>query len=345
MTALATSSSVLALCAAGPGNHAAGERLRRALEAVRDWDLLVRDAEWHGLDALLLERARDHAVELPSEAATRLRSRAMQHAHAASVRAAAVTGVLDAFDAARIPVLLLKGAALAHLVYPAPRLRPMRDVDLLVAPQDADRAWTLVRERGFSLFGLHPGAGHHHLHALAAAIDGVTITIEIHTTPLAPAPLVAPLPYADAVSRARSFSYDGREARTLAPEDMLWHVYAHAFVVDSLHSDARLIALADLVLATEAWAAELDWPRLRSRYPRLVRALARIGGVVPWSPRVADRVYSFAPGAADDWRFDVSYGVDGPVRRVWSRLVVHPATVTLWAVDVARRRYLWHGHT
>jgi hypothetical protein len=268
----------------------------------------------------------------------------VQHAHATSVRTGVVTAALGAWDAAGIPVMLLKGAALAHLVYPAPRLRPMRDVDVLVAPEHAGRAWTLLRDRGFSPFGRHPGRGHHHLHALAATIDGVTVTIEIHTTPLAPTPLLTPLSYADAVSRSRAFDHGGRDVRTLAPEDMLWQVYAHGFVVDQLHSDVRLIALADLVLAAEAWAEEMDWSGLRSRYPRLLRALARIGGVVPWSPRASNRIYSSAPDATGDWRFDVRYGVDGPLRRAWSRLIVHPATVALWAAGVARRRYL-SGHT
>jgi hypothetical protein len=39
--------------------------------------------------------------------------------------------LLPAFAAAQIPVLLLKGAALAHTLYPAPGLRPMVDLDLL----------------------------------------------------------------------------------------------------------------------------------------------------------------------------------------------------------------------
>ena len=43
---------------------------------------------------------------------------------------------------AGVPFLVLKGAALAHLVYGDPRLRPMRDVDLLIRKADGRRRST-----------------------------------------------------------------------------------------------------------------------------------------------------------------------------------------------------------
>ncbi|MCU0223573.1 MAG: nucleotidyltransferase family protein [Acidobacteria bacterium] len=54
-----------------------------------------------------------------------------------------------ALDAAGIPFVALKGAALGAAHYPAPALRPMTDVDLLVAPGDKDRALTALAAAGF----------------------------------------------------------------------------------------------------------------------------------------------------------------------------------------------------
>lgn len=44
--------------------------------------------------------------------------------------------------------LVLKGAAMAHLVYPQPVLRPMRDLDLLVRAEEVYRAYALLPEIG-----------------------------------------------------------------------------------------------------------------------------------------------------------------------------------------------------
>ncbi len=49
----------------------------------------------------------------------------------------------------QIPVVLLKGADLAHSIYPNPALRPMSDLDLLVNEKDFKSALKLVNESGF----------------------------------------------------------------------------------------------------------------------------------------------------------------------------------------------------
>ena len=66
-------------------------------------------------------------------------------------------GLAVAREAARISYLLteagiahcfLKGLALAHLAYPLPGLRPMRDLDILIAPTELARAHTLLVSKG-----------------------------------------------------------------------------------------------------------------------------------------------------------------------------------------------------
>jgi hypothetical protein len=361
MISCETSFRVLSLCAARPADRAIGDRLRTALAGVRDWEALLLDAEEHGLEPLLLEHADAHGIALPPETETRLKVRCLQHAHAAAARSRAIVGVLDAFDAAGIPVLTLKGAALAHLVYPSPLLRPMCDVDLLVPPHLADGARSLLLSEGFSPYGKATSPGYHHLQPLAADVEGAKVTIEIHTALLRAAPFVAPLRYAGLAARSQTFTIGGRSVQTLGREDMLWHVYAHAFVINVLRPGIRLISIADIIAVTEAWAELVDWDRLQRMYPRLVRALPRIGQIVPWSPRVERRLgppLSREPVSPrgvssstawrdalssriwwpDPWWFDVRYGVDATPRRLWHRLVTHPACVALAAAETAWRR-------
>jgi hypothetical protein len=40
------------------------------------------------------------------------------------------------------------------------------------------------------------------------------------------------------------------------------------------------------------------------------------------------------------WWFDARYGVDGPVRRSWHRVIVHPATVLVSALDLGWWKYV-----
>src|SRR4051812_26165067 len=51
-----------------------------------------------------------------------------------------LSAVLWTFQDAGVPVILLKGAHLAELVYGSPALRPMVDLDLLVRETDLVRA-------------------------------------------------------------------------------------------------------------------------------------------------------------------------------------------------------------
>jgi hypothetical protein len=270
--------------------------------------------------------------------------------------------VLDALEAAGIAALILKGAALAHLVYPFPFLRPMRDLDLLVPADHADRAWRRLLASGFSPAGPHPGPRHHHLQPLATSLDGVTVFVEVHKRLLGAIPFVSPVGYENLAARSQTFNCGARPARTLSREDILWHVYAHAFAIDVLRPDVRLISVADLVAAMEAWVDVLDWDRLQRKYPRLVRALPHIGQIAPWSlvveqhvgsrPRHAVTAYgTLSPRLWRNalspriwwplpWWFDVRYGVDGPVRRFWHRVITHPATVVLSALDLAWWKYL-----
>jgi hypothetical protein len=66
-------------------------------------------------------------------------------AHAVRVIAQAVAQV-------NVPVMLVKGAALARTVYPKPWLRPMNDIDLLVMEEDRLRVLEALESSGCEVF-------------------------------------------------------------------------------------------------------------------------------------------------------------------------------------------------
>jgi len=66
------------------------------------------------------------------------------------IRAAELRDVLAALAQAGLPVLLLKGAALAYTLYPEPHLRNRCDTDLLLPDRDAvEQAWRVFQTLGY----------------------------------------------------------------------------------------------------------------------------------------------------------------------------------------------------
>ena len=158
---------LLALCARWPGHPGQYAQLRRHAQAGPDWDAVPIYAEAHGLVPLLYAHLQAAGVTLPPHAKQQLQGYYVQHAHATRVRAQVLADILERFKAAEIDVLILKGAAIAHLIYPQSVLRPMRDIDILVRAADVYRAYALLPEIGFiPPPGAHHGLGpdHHHLH-------------------------------------------------------------------------------------------------------------------------------------------------------------------------------------
>jgi hypothetical protein len=347
----------LSLCAQRLGSASVAQRLPSALAAVRSFDELAIAAEQHGMEPLVLAHVERTGLAIPDGLRARLLARRTQHAHAGAVRTRVVADVTCAMVQAGVPFLVLKGAALAHLVYSDPRLRPMRDVDLLIRKADAGRALDVLMCCGFRISGAAVPSHHHHLRGMARTLEGATVTIELHHELLVPTPFVEPRNYDDVIGRSQPFEWDGLTYRTLGREDMLWHVYAHAFVILTLRPGAmRLISVADLVHATEAWIDQINWPRLKAQYPRLLRALSVLDDLVPWSPHVAEvlrehverpatAVRAYAIDSDPDWSarlipdvlwlpewwFRMRYGITAWPRWTWFRAVGHPVRVALSA--------------
>ena len=93
--------------------------------------------------------------------------------------------VIDLLDQSGIDVLLLKGCGTAYTAHKGFTDRPMHDLDLLVRPDQANQAWELVRDNGWTWDEKKwprewYGEGHHHLPPLYHE-TGSGICLELHT--------------------------------------------------------------------------------------------------------------------------------------------------------------------
>ena len=83
------------------------------------------------------------------ELAELLRGGALASAAASLARAAALGRIEAALASASIPVVLLKGAAVAHAAYADPALRAMTDLDLWVPEDEVPRACRVLESLGY----------------------------------------------------------------------------------------------------------------------------------------------------------------------------------------------------
>jgi hypothetical protein len=104
------------------------------------WSIVAAEAEAQHLAPLVNAGIQGGLADAPDEVARTLRAQSLRQLARHRTRTTAIAGVLREFDRRSIDVLLLKGAALAWMVYPSPALRPMGDVDVLVPKSSAQAA-------------------------------------------------------------------------------------------------------------------------------------------------------------------------------------------------------------
>lgn len=117
-----------------------------------DASAVIDEATYHGVLPLMFEMAQRGAAwsGWPPSLQTDLRDRARAHVAHELAQRLELGRVLDALAQAGVEVLVLKGMALAHTLYPAAWLRPCADADLLLAGPQRDRALALLAEAGYA---------------------------------------------------------------------------------------------------------------------------------------------------------------------------------------------------
>lgn len=231
---------------------------------------------------LLEDSLRRHRLPVPAALSTMLRAAAFQEELRTREYRRIVGEILSRLRNEAVEVLVLKGLALAELVYPRPALRHSHDLELLVRrPDDLDRAVTALGRLGArTLPPVRP------LPTGAVLLQhGTGLPIGLQTS-------VFRAPHHDVSteilwSRRSSTALAGVPANVLAPDDMLLHVLGHTA---SGRSRTPLQWVADAWFLLQRHP-DLDWARLlrtaQEGHLRLALAamlpyLAReVGAVIP----------------------------------------------------------------
>jgi hypothetical protein len=364
VTEISKVDQILNLCARVQQHPVQHHSLVKACSVFSKWDILICRAEEQGMGPLLHWHLTTFEESLPDSFLRGLRFLRLRHRQANALLAQSLRYMLELLEAEGMPSLVLKGAALCRTLYPDPGLRPMRDIDLLLAKEDVQRAHVFLQEKGFRASTSAIPEDHFHLPALYHDVDGLQVCIELHhdLLPNCP-PYYQPLLFADLYSNALAFDVDGITAYTLATEEMLWHLYQHGFHAPLTYEPYKLISVADIVSLVEKKFAEIDWLKMELEYPQLLRALPLFHHITPWNDEVLEAMpfsskvipskvgerftgwpyfrlseqrergfieilrYTFFPG---QWWMLMYYTPESRLSYIWSRLVRHPMHIFWW---------------
>ncbi len=360
-----TTFPVLNLCARVRGHAAQYELLAESCKTFTQWDELLQQAESHGMAPLLSRHL--SAVDWPCPDSFRrsLRLLYLRHRHANSILMSTLRQVLFALEKDGVRCLVLKGAALCHTVYPEIALRPMRDVDIMVAEGDTEHAREIVTSLGFSESGSVVPPDHFHLAPLHATVDQVPVCIELHRGLFATTcpPYTRPLKFEDLRRTSLSFALNGSTAHTFGNEEMLWYLYQHGFCMPLSYDRYKIINAADVISLVEKNFENLDWEKIRAIYPEVLNVLPLFHYLTPWQKQIAERIMSrnaSRPAGAGrpfqgwpqlrlreqlgkgfwkilhdtflpaEWWLKMYYGSSGRFSCYWHRFITHPRHIFWW---------------
>lgn len=165
---------------------------------------------------------------------------------------------VDALEEAGIPSRVLKGSAVAHLVYSDPSLRAFRDVDLMIPAADFARALDVLDREGCERQQRRLGPGFDARFGKGASLvaDGGW-EVDLHRT-FVGGRFGLGIKLDDLFATSAPFRLGGRTLQALGAEERFLHACYHAAIGDPV---PRLMALRDI--AEMLLRTTLDLDRVR----------------------------------------------------------------------------------
>ena len=357
-------SALLSLCARAEGHDLQRSQLVKECFSFKEWDKLLYQAEVHGMGPLLYRHLSSIESNAPQAFLRDLRFLCLRHEQANRSLIASLRNIIALFEDNGVPCIILKGAALCQTLYADTGHRPMRDIDLLFAKQDVHHANALLLKNGFHSSNEQLPEGYFHLPPLLQKTDGIQVCIELHhgLFPYDP-PYYNSLHFEDLYKNSLTFDMQGLEVRTLAHEEMLWHLYQHGLHAPLTYEPYKLISVADIVSLVEKKNESLDWEKIQKNYPQLLKILPLLHYLTPWNESLQQKLLPETSRAVakvgepykgwprtklarkgdktlllllrstfipSHWWIMVYYGIDGFFSLMWCRFVRHPMHLLRW---------------
>ncbi len=234
-----------------------------------DWDDLLQQSARHGIASLFYHRLRTlHPdILIPPRIMGRLRQAHLDNSARNLRLYDNLSKVLKILRRDSIPVIVLKGAHLAELVYGNRALRFMGDLDLLVQKNDLMRVDALLLEMSCTPT-VHNRIVANDNNEFVYIMPKRDVSLEIHWSILSSA-----FPFTIDINgqwkRSRPAVIAGVNAAVLCPEDLLLHLCVHAGCTHGFEPGLKLFCDISEILQHDG--ASMDW--------RLVQRLTREWGI------------------------------------------------------------------
>jgi hypothetical protein len=232
-----------------------------------DWTNLVEKARQEGVSAVLFHNIVKHHLEdlVPQDSYGDLSN----HCYANMKRNMSIIGelreVLATFQEAGIPCIVLKGIALAELVYPSIDMRGMSDVDILLKKEDLFTVDEHLSSHGYTSTdstvtkAIHNPSGY--LASLEYRKNASPLNLHVHwhivNTSVPATMFVEQIDINRLWEHSAVTSVADSHALMLRPEHMIIYLCEHALRVG--HSFDRLILICDIFYAIKAFERIIDW--------------------------------------------------------------------------------------
>lgn len=225
------------------------------------WPLILRSALSHGVGPYLWWELREAHID--AAILEPLKWAFWQNAARALRYELAQANVQAALADAHIPLLWLKGGALAHTVYPKSSLRPMADLDLLVPYERREFALEAVQGLGYDFVvpqssiqplnedGIYQKLTHHYV----LSSDGVLLELHYHLLRKDKV-ILSPQQMEWMWCQTETFAVGDNLYSTLKPEAHLLYLAAHAILQHGEYQ-SNLKQYLDLHLLIQR--SPLDW--------------------------------------------------------------------------------------
>lgn len=226
-----------------------------------EWESLAKTARQHRLEPLLHSRCSQTII--PGN----LRETWHAAYRESLMRSLAAKGTLiraaRILDSAGIAYAALKGGWLAWHAYPEPALRPMRDIDVLVSPDDLEGAYRALVGNGFVESTGQPysnetlSMGLKHLPALRDLATGVHIEVHCRLFEhIEPQAMAARLARPEELLQHRdSLPLEGCQIAYLAAGDTLLHLIVHCIYEHRFDNGPQVLHDIATLLSRHA----VDW--------------------------------------------------------------------------------------
>lgn len=237
---------------------------RLQVAAGLDWDAWVDAARAEFLTPLLYQVVHGRGI-VPAAVEARLQTDYVHNVRYNMLRFRELGRVLRTFAGQGVQTILLKGAALAEMVYGNIALRPMADLDLLVRREDLTSALAALTKLGYQVVSTEAQAGDtiaFENQVMLRKAGSPTILIEVHWSLLDSPHYQRLLPMAWFWETAISVRVEGAQGRALGTEALLLHLCAHLTLH---HHGEGLLWQHDIAEVLHFFQDQLDWELLLAK--------------------------------------------------------------------------------